>query len=154
RRASRRRPRVPPGRLAPGEDLPPGLPVVALPALVHAIEVVVRDVDVYEVDARLLAFGSETEDQRRIRIALPERARAPGLHDQAPRARLQRPPAQRAAERAEARAGPGADLHFSSGDCAMTFRAQVHRIEIPRRRGKDHRLLDDLGHDVLAFYFG
>src|SRR5262249_55195281 len=136
--------------LAPGKNLPPGRPVVALPTLVHTGVIVVRDVDVHEVDARALAHRREANDQRRIRIVLLERARAPGLDDQASGNGLQYPSAKRAAECPEIRSRPGTDGHLASGDGAVPLRADVGRVQLLCGRGKDHRLLDDLGHDVVV----
>src|SRR5882672_1175894 len=108
--------------LAPGKVFTPRFPIVALPALVHSVVVMVRDVDVYEVDARMLAFRREAKDQRRVWVALLERTRSPGMHDQAAGNRLQHPAAQSAAEGAEVRAGSRTDDYFPSGDGAVPLR--------------------------------
>src|SRR5260221_2507242 len=132
-----------------GEGLAPWLTVVRLPALVHAVVVVVRDVDMDKVDASGFALGRKANNQRRVGVALLERTRAPRLHDQPARYGLQHPPPQRTAEGTEVRPGPGADDDLSAGDGSVRLRAEVHGVQGLRGCGENYRLLDDLGHDVL-----
>src|SRR5712691_7013740 len=131
---------LPRARLAAGEILAPGLPVVLLPALVDAVVVVVRDVDVHEVDAPALALGREADDQRRIDVALAKGSRAPGLYDQPARDGLQHAALQRAAESAEFRSGPGADDDFPAGDRTVRSRVEVHRVQSLGSSGQGDRL--------------
>src|SRR5271165_1581882 len=84
-----------------GEITPPGVPIVRLPALDHAMIVMGRHVEMHEVYSSVCSFRGEREDQGRIRITVVKFGRAPGLDHEPLRDDLEHRTGERAIEGSE-----------------------------------------------------
>jgi len=110
--------------------------------------IVLRNIDVNQIDAPLLAILHEFEDQHRIQVIIVKLAASPALNDKLSRNCRKHGSAQHAIERAESAAGFGADLYLPAGNGGVAFGTQINIIKLLGGRGEVHRLFDGIEHPV------
>src|SRR5436309_3780492 len=132
------------------EEPAPRRPVVLFPALGHALDVVVGDVHVNQVDLAVPPVAGERQDEDRVGVLLRPVVRAPGLDDQTLRDDRDDPAGQPAVEGAELAAGPRRDLRRLAGHGGVARGVEVRVEQLFGRRGESHGLLDRLRHEPSA----